>query len=82
MDTDEIRLSLVEALRAVAPEVEQEDLRPELPLRDQVDLDSMDWLNFLTGLKKSLGVDVPEADYSRLNTLDDMVRYVQDKHAT
>lgn len=82
MDADEIRVSLVEALRAVAPEVGPDDLVPDRPLRDQVDLDSMDWINFLTGLKSTLGVDVPESDYRRLTSLDDMVRYVQDVQAT
>ena len=82
MDADEIHGSLVAALRAVAPEVGPDELRPDRPLRDQVDLDSMDWLNFLTGLKTTLGVDVPEADYPRLTTLDEMVRYVQDVQAT
>lgn len=82
MEADRIRSALVESLQAVAPEVQPGDLDAGLPLRDQVDLDSMDWLNFLTGMKKSLGVDVPESDYARLTTLDDMVRYVQDVQAT
>ncbi|WFR72638.1 phosphopantetheine-binding protein [Prescottella defluvii] len=82
MDADEIRVSLIEALRAVAPEVGPDDLVQDRPLRDQIDLDSMDWLNFLTGMKSSLGVDVPEVDYARLTTLDDIVRYVQDVRAS
>lgn len=82
MEAGRIRSALVESLQAVAPEVQPGDLDAGLPLRDQVDLDSMDWLNFLTGMKKSLGVDVPESDYARLTTLDDMVRYVQDVQAT
>lgn len=82
MEADRIRSALVESLQAVAPEVQPGDLDAGLPLRDQVDLDSMDWLNFLTGMKKSLGVDVPESDYAKLTTLDDMVRYVQDVQAT
>lgn len=82
MEADRIRSALVESLQAVAPEVQPGELDAGLPLRDQVDLDSMDWLNFLTGMKMSLGVDVPESDYARLATLDDMVRYVQDVQAT
>ena len=81
MDADRIRASLVESLRAVAPEVGPDELRPDRPLREQVDLDSMDWINFLTGMKLSLGVDVPESDYARLTTLDDMIRYVQEVQA-
>ncbi|STZ42023.1 acetyl-CoA synthetase [Mycolicibacterium gilvum] len=47
-----------------------------LLLRDQVDLDSMDWLNFLVGIHKRLHVDIPEADYRKLRTLADVVGYV------
>ncbi|QBJ96930.1 acyl carrier protein [Rhodococcus sp. ABRD24] len=76
---DKIREIVVEALGTVAPEVDSELLVPDQPLRDQVDLDSMDWLNFLVGLRAALGVDVPESDYPRLVTLDDLVSYLQDK---
>ncbi|HUO41201.1 MAG TPA: phosphopantetheine-binding protein [Mycobacterium sp.] len=46
-------------------------------MRDQVDLDSMDWLNFLRGIYTRLGVDIPESDYASLRTLSDVVRYVE-----
>ena len=50
-----------------------------VPLRDQVDLDSMDWLNFLVALHAKLGIDIPEADYGRLVTLDGVVLYARMK---
>ena len=46
------------------------------PLRNQVDLDSMDWLNFLLGLHEKLVVDIPEADYAKLVTLNDVLGYL------
>ncbi|MCC6535059.1 MAG: acyl carrier protein [Burkholderiales bacterium] len=46
------------------------------PLRDQLDLDSMDWLDVLVGLHERLKVDIPESDYARLVTLDDLVAYL------
>jgi acyl carrier protein len=77
------RQNLVEAvltlLRAIAPEVEAETLVPERPLRQQVDLDSMDWLNFLVSLHERFGVNIPEADYAGLVTLKDVVDYLQAK---
>ncbi|MGZ4588292.1 MAG: acyl carrier protein [Mycobacteriaceae bacterium] len=49
------------------------------PLRNQVDLDSMDWLNFLIALHTALKVDIPETDYSKLGTLNDLVGYVLER---
>ena len=73
---DDLRTQVVQTLQRIAPEVEDEDLRGDVALRDQVDLDSLDWLGFLVGLHDKLGVDIPEADYPGLVTLDDVVAYV------
>ena len=74
---DDIRDEILSVLTTIAPEVEADDIRDDVLLRDQVDLDSMDWLNFLIGIHKRLHVDIPEADYASLRTLTDVVRYVQ-----
>jgi len=79
MTDAEIRTVALATLLSIAPEVEADELRGDRPLRNQVDLDSMDWLNFLLGLHEKLKVDIPEADYSRLITLDDVVAYLQKK---
>ncbi len=79
MNQDELRAIAIATLRTIAPEVEPADLRPDRPLRNQVDLDSMDWLNFLLGLHQRLQVEIPEADYARLVTLDDVTKYLADK---
>lgn len=71
----------LEVLRSIAPEVEPGDIEPGRALRQQVDLDSMDWLNFLVGLHERLGVNIPEADYARLVTLDNVLDYLQAKLA-
>jgi acyl carrier protein len=70
---------VIATLKTIAPEVEEGDLRPDRPLRNQVDLDSMDWLNFLIGLHEKLKVDIPEADYAKLVTLGDVLDYLQKK---
>jgi acyl carrier protein len=75
-----IRDGVLSVLTAIAPEVEAGDIEDDVRLRDQVDLDSMDWLNFLVGIHKRLHVDIPERDYASLRTLTDVVDYV-DKHA-
>ncbi|MDO8449673.1 MAG: acyl carrier protein [Rhodoferax sp.] len=69
--------TVVTLLRSIAPEVEPDTLEPERPLRQQVDLDSMDWLNFLVSLHERFGVNIPEADYAGLVTLDNVVDYLQ-----
>ena len=72
-------LSVSDTGSGIAPEVVDSELASERPLRQQVDLDSMDWLHFLVGLHAALQVDIPESDYGRLHTLDDLLDYLQDK---
>ncbi|MGO8966728.1 acyl carrier protein [Mycobacterium sp.] len=81
MTEDDIRGVVLSVLTAIAPEVDSNDIRDDVLLRDQVDLDSMDWLNFLVGIHKQLHVDIPEADYGSLRTLTDVVHYVH-QHPT
>lgn len=81
MKEEELRAVVIATLKTIAPEVEEGDLRTDRPLRNQVDLDSMDWLNFLIGLHEKLKVDIPEADYARLVTLGDVVDYLGRKLA-
>lgn len=79
MDDTELRTIVLATLKTIAPEVEADALRGNRPLRQQVDLDSMDWLNFLIGLATRLKVAIPEADYGRLATLDTLVDYLRDR---
>lgn len=79
MNEQDIRAGVVAAIKAIAPEVEEGELVADRPLRDQVDLDSMDWLNVIVGFHERFGVDIPEADYAKLRTLDDIVGYVAGK---
>jgi len=76
---DEIRAAVLRALSEVAPEADEATLRPDVNLRDQLDIDSMDFLNFVIGIHEEIQVDIPEADYPRLQTLDDFVAYLGEK---
>ncbi len=80
MAQDDIRGEVLAALTAIAPEVDAAQIRDDAPLRDQVDLDSVDWLSFLIGIHHRLNVDIPESDYASLRTLADLIAYV-DRHA-
>lgn len=79
VDSATIRQTVLDVLRRIAPEVSPDALQPAKPLRNQVDLDSMDWLNFLVALHEKLGVDIPETDYAKLVTLDDLIAYLATK---
>ncbi|MEN9419231.1 MAG: hypothetical protein RI988_2851 [Pseudomonadota bacterium] len=76
MTRDEVRAGVVAALCEVAPEVDPARLSGDRSLRRQVDLDSMDWLRVIVGWHQRFGVEVPEADYARLVTLDAVVDYL------
>jgi hypothetical protein len=75
----ELRAQTLEALGGVAPEADLAGLRGNVALRDQLDLDSMDFLNFLVAVHQRTGVEIPEADYGKLATLDQLVDYLARK---
>lgn len=76
MTHDEIKRAIVDALASVAPEGNYDSLKPDRPLRDQLDIDSYDFLNVVIALHETLGVDIPEADYQKLATLNGAVEYL------
>ena len=76
MTREAIREAVVKALTSVAPEIDPASLDPNAEFRQEIDLDSMDFLNFVIALHERLGVDIPERDYPRLGTLDAIVDYV------
>ena len=76
MTRSEIRDIVLRALMDVAPEIDAAALRTDVPLRDQVDIDSMDFLRFVVALHTQTRVEVPEADYGQLATIDGAVDYI------
>jgi acyl carrier protein len=74
-----IRERVLGILAGLAPEMDVHSLKPEVRLRDQMDIDSMDFLNFLIGVDAELGVDIPEADYPKLATLNSIYAYLREK---
>lgn len=81
MTREEITDGVLRALSDVAPEADPGTLRFDSDLRDQLDIDSMDSLNFAIGIHEQLEVDIPEADWARLYTLDEVIEYVAEKTA-
>ena len=81
MTRDEIKNTVLRILGGIAPEADLTQINPQVGFREQLDIDSMDFLNFAIGLSKELGVEVPEADYPKVASLDGCVEYVMEKHA-
>ncbi len=77
--TDDATEKVLAALYEVAPEAEGEEIDPKVNLRDQFDIDSVDFLNFVIALHKATGVDIPEADYPKLTTIDAAAAYLKAK---
>ncbi len=79
MNEVEIRKVIEEELGNIAPEADLRKLTSTADLRDALDIDSMDILNFVTAIHQRLGVDIPELDYPKLVTLDGAVGYLASK---
>lgn len=77
MTPRQIMSVLLEELGNVAPELELDVIPTDADLREELDLDSMDFLNWIAALHRRLGVNIPEADYPKLRSLDEATRYLQ-----
>jgi acyl carrier protein len=77
MTVSDIRAVLLEELGNIAPEIDMQKLDPAADLREALDIDSMDFLNFVTAIHRRLGIDIPELDYPKLTTLDGATAYLE-----
>lgn len=76
MNADDARALLARLLRGIAPEADLSLVDSSAPMQEELDLDSMDFLNLVTALHDETGIDVPERDYPRLASVDGFVAYV------
>ena len=76
MTIDEIKNVILEIIQDIDDEADFTDLDPSEALRDQLDLDSMDFLDIVMELRKRYHIQIPEADYPQLATLDSCVNYL------
>jgi acyl carrier protein len=74
---DEIKTLVLREIGNIAPEADLDQINPSSDLREQVDLDSMDMLNLLIAIHQATGVDIPEADYAKMASIDDAVAYLR-----
>jgi acyl carrier protein len=76
MNQTEAKALIIDVLSGIAPEADFAALPGEGRLRDELDLDSMDFLNFVAALHERTKIDIPEADYPKLFTLDGTIAYL------
>jgi ribosomal protein S18 acetylase RimI-like enzyme/acyl carrier protein len=81
MTRHDIRQAVLATIALVAPEADLHAIDSGRPLREQVDLDSMDWMNVVAGLSEKLSIEIPEVDYGRLGTLDSIIAYAAVRQA-
>ncbi|MEJ2453149.1 MAG: acyl carrier protein [Candidatus Thiodiazotropha sp.] len=76
MNREEIETIVLEVMLSIIPEMEPSTLDARVSFRDQVEMDSVDYLNFVLTLEKRLGIRIPEIDYPRLSSLDGSIAYL------
>lgn len=76
MNAEQAREIVFAVLRQITPEADFEELEPDVEFREQLDIDSMDFLNFIIGIHERTGIDVPEEDYPLLSSLDGCIAYL------
>ncbi len=81
MTNDEILAIVRDELERIAPDVAFDAVDPNAPIQQEFDIDSMDFLNLITALHERTGVNVPEADYPRVRTIEGALRYLQEATA-
>lgn len=79
MTEAEIRATIIDGLTQIAPEADFEELSPTENIREELDIDSFDFLNFLIGLDDKLGVEIPESDYEKLVSMNDLIGYLMQR---
>lgn len=79
MKRDEIKRMVMAAIQEIAPEIEESDIEPDEELREECDIDSMDFLKLLGEIKKVSGINIPETDYFQVNTLERMIGYLGER---
>jgi acyl carrier protein len=77
MTKEQIRATILEIIAQIIPDEDLSNLKGDIPIREQVELDSMDFLDIIMELRKRYSIEVPESDYTELATLDSSVAYLE-----
>ncbi len=77
MTREEVRRAVVNILEDIAPDVDLSSIKDDVTLREQMDLDSMDFLDIVMELRKRFNIEVPESDYQQLVSMSSCIQYLQ-----
>ncbi len=81
MTKDDVRQTVLDIIADIAPDEDLSNVKPDVRLRDQLDLDSMDFLDIVMELRKQYSIEVPEEDCGQLASLDSCAEYLEPKFA-
>lgn len=79
MNEQEIKKTIFQLLKQIAPDTEPETLQPDENIRATLDIDSFDTLQFLVSLNEKMKIEIPEEDYGKIATLKTLVDYILEK---
>ncbi len=77
MTEEEIKQTLLKQLKNIAPDTEPSKLQPNDNIRDKLGIDSFDYLQFIVKLDEQFGIQTPEEDYGKIQTLKELTDYIQ-----
>ena len=77
MTRDEVRQAIMDILGDIAPDEDMSCIKDDVTLREQMDLDSMDFLDIVMELRKRFNIEVPESDYQELVSMSSCIQYLQ-----
>ena len=75
MTKDEIKSLIVEQILEIAPDIDKDEIKPDENIQRSLEIDSFDFLKILTAMNEKVGVEVPEKEYSKVDTLENMANY-------
>lgn len=75
MTKDEIKKAIIKSILEIAPDIEEDEIEENENIQRSLEIDSFDFLKILTAMNEVVGVEVPEADYSKVDTLENMAEY-------
>jgi acyl carrier protein len=79
MNEEAVKKTIFQLLKRIAPETEPSQLKPDENIRETLNIDSFDALQFIVALDEKLGIEIPEEDYGKTTTLKTLLSYLQQK---
>lgn len=79
MNEEEIKEIVFQLLKKIAPDTEPSTLKPNENIRETLNIDSFDSLQFIVALNEKTGIEIPEEDYGKIATLQALTAYIKNK---